>query len=57
MICYAKLGLTADAVRTYNRCRSTLANHLGIRPSAETQAIYTSAFIGLIQKTSVKSLA
>jgi len=42
MICYAKHGLNADAVRTYNRCRSALADHLGLRPSPETQAIYAS---------------
>jgi LuxR family transcriptional regulator, maltose regulon positive regulatory protein len=42
MICYQKLGSNADAVRTYNRCVSLLHDNLGIRPSAETGAIYSS---------------
>jgi LuxR family maltose regulon positive regulatory protein len=42
MKCYGKLGRKADAVKTYNRCCSLLRDDLGIDPSAETQAIYSS---------------
>jgi len=42
MTCYQKLGNNAEAVRTYNRCRSLLQDHLGIGPSAGTEAVYLS---------------
>jgi LuxR family transcriptional regulator, maltose regulon positive regulatory protein len=42
MVCYQKLGSNADAVRTYRRCRSLLADRLGVRPSAETEALRAS---------------
>jgi DNA-binding SARP family transcriptional activator len=42
MICYRSLGNHADAVKTYNRCRSLLKAELGIEPSAETREVYSS---------------
>ncbi len=42
MVCYQKLGNNAEAVRTYSHCRSLLRAHLGIEPSAGTEAIYSS---------------
>ena len=46
MSCQRNLGNYADAVKTYNRCRSLLQAELGIQPSPETTAVYTS----IIQK-------
>jgi len=46
MICHRMLGNHADAARTYNRCRSLLQSELGIQPSPETTAVYSS----IIQK-------
>ncbi|MGA2651342.1 MAG: BTAD domain-containing putative transcriptional regulator [Terracidiphilus sp.] len=43
MACYQRLGRGADAVRTYERCRKTLAAEIGVAPSPETKALY--AFI------------
>lgn len=40
MVCYQALGNRADAVKTYNRCRSLLKAELGIEPSSETEALY-----------------
>jgi CRP-like cAMP-binding protein/DNA-binding SARP family transcriptional activator len=40
MICQSKLGLDANAVELYRRCRKLLAVKLGIEPSARTEAIY-----------------
>jgi DNA-binding SARP family transcriptional activator len=37
---YARLGRTADAAETYNRCRRALQATLSVEPSAETRAIY-----------------
>jgi len=42
MICQRQLGNNADAVKTYNRCRSLLQAELGIEPSPETTAVYTA---------------
>ena len=42
MICQHRLGNYAAAVRTYNRCRSRLITELGIKPSPETTAVYSS---------------
>jgi len=36
MLCHQKLGHKAEAVRTYNLCRTTLSTSLGITPSAKT---------------------
>jgi LuxR family maltose regulon positive regulatory protein len=46
MVCYGRLGNNADIVRTYHRCRSYLCDNLGIEPSSETEAIFSS----LLQK-------
>jgi len=46
IICCQKLGNKADAVKTYNRCRSILKSELGIEPSAETEAAYSSIIQG-----------
>jgi two-component SAPR family response regulator len=42
MVCYRNLGKNADAVKTYNRCRGLLKGALGIEPSPETTAVYSS---------------
>jgi len=42
MSCYGKLGRTAAAVKAYQRCSEILFKHLGIKPSPETRAIYSS---------------
>jgi LuxR family transcriptional regulator, maltose regulon positive regulatory protein len=42
MVCERELGNRAGAIRTYNRCRRALHEHLGIEPLGETTAIYTS---------------
>lgn len=39
MHCHARRGEPADAIKTYQRCRSMLSIHLGITPSAETEAL------------------
>ncbi len=46
MVCYKHLGRHADAVKAYKRCSSLLQSELGIAPSAETEAVYSS----IIQK-------
>jgi DNA-binding SARP family transcriptional activator len=46
MSCQRSLGNHADAVKTYNRCRRLLHAELGISPSPETTAVYSS----IIQK-------
>ncbi len=38
IVCQVNLGNNADAVKTYNRCRSVLMAELRIEPSAETEA-------------------
>ena len=40
MLCYHRLGHQAKGVETYRRCRLSLAAGLGLKPSAETEAIY-----------------
>ena len=42
MICYQKSGNVAEAIKAYDRCRRRLQVHLGIGPSAETEAVYSS---------------
>ncbi|MBI5591013.1 MAG: AAA family ATPase [Deltaproteobacteria bacterium] len=42
MICQLQLGNHADAVMTYNRCRRLFLAELGIEPSPETTAVYSS---------------
>lgn len=42
MICQRNLGNHADAARTYQRCCSLLQTELGIRPSPQTTAVFTS---------------
>ena len=42
MVCHAKLGNNADAAKAYNRCRCRLRDQLGIAPSTETDALYSS---------------
>ncbi len=40
MVCHTHLGQRAEAVRTYDRCRSLLSSTLGIEPSEKTRALY-----------------
>jgi DNA-binding SARP family transcriptional activator len=42
MVCHLNLGNNADAVKTYNRCCILLQAELGIEPSPETTAVYSS---------------
>lgn len=42
MICQQQLGNHADLVRTYQRCRTMLHSELGIDPSPETTAVYST---------------
>jgi DNA-binding SARP family transcriptional activator len=42
MVCHLHLGNNADAVKTYNRCRRLLRAELGIEPSSETTAVFSS---------------
>ncbi len=42
MSCFRKLGRTAAVVNAYHRCSEILFKHLGIKPSARTNAIYSS---------------
>jgi LuxR family transcriptional regulator, maltose regulon positive regulatory protein len=46
MLCYQKLGRKADAVKTYERCRRTLAAGLGVEPSEETERAYAALRTG-----------
>lgn len=42
MLCYKKLGRTAEAVAVYKRCCAALSVHLGATPSEKTEAIYST---------------
>lgn len=42
MVCYRQQGQTAQAMKTYLSCRSTLSSKLGIAPSSRTEEIYRS---------------
>ena len=44
MHCHLKLGVRADAARTYRRCREMLSIQLGIAPSADTEALFQSIY-------------
>jgi DNA-binding SARP family transcriptional activator len=37
---HAAMGNRADALRTYQRCRTLLAEELGVDPSPQTEAVY-----------------
>jgi DNA-binding SARP family transcriptional activator len=39
---HADSGNRAEAPRTYQRCRNVLAEELGVPPSAQTEAVYTT---------------
>jgi len=40
MLCYQRLGLKAEAITTYNRCRNAMTAMLNTEPSARTREIY-----------------
>ncbi|WP_207680905.1 BTAD domain-containing putative transcriptional regulator [Desulfonema magnum] len=42
MICYYRLGLRAEALTVYERCKKMLSMTLGISPSSDTEAICKS---------------
>lgn len=42
MLCYRELGLRAEVLVTYRRCREVLSSALGVAPSSKTEAIYRS---------------
>lgn len=42
MVCQHQLGRRAEALATYQRCKKILAAHLGVAPSATTEALYRS---------------
>ncbi|MBI5114978.1 hypothetical protein HZA56_00730 [Candidatus Poribacteria bacterium] len=48
MICYLQLGLRAEALIVYDRCRKILSASLNVQPSRETEAVRES----LLTKTS-----
>lgn len=39
MVCYRELGEDAEALRVYRRCRDLLSVVMGVKPSAETEAV------------------
>ena len=46
MKCFYNLGHHAEAIKVYKRCKDTLNEFLGIRPSYETEAIYKKILKG-----------
>ena len=40
MLCYRKLGLRAEALSTYERCRQALQRAFGVEPSPRTVSLY-----------------
>jgi DNA-binding SARP family transcriptional activator len=46
MLTYRSLGQSAGALEVYRRCRHLLSVVLGVKPSAETEAIYRSLQAG-----------
>jgi DNA-binding SARP family transcriptional activator len=40
MRAHAGSGNVAESLRVYERCRGTIADELGVAPSAETEALY-----------------
>ena len=46
MLTYRNLGQSAGALEVYRRCRHLLSVVLGVKPSAETEAIYRSLKAG-----------
>ena len=40
MLCYQRLGLKAEAITAYNRCRNAMTAMLNAEPSARTREIY-----------------
>jgi ATP/maltotriose-dependent transcriptional regulator MalT/DNA-binding SARP family transcriptional activator len=42
MTCYGKLGLRAEALSTYERCREAMLERYGVGPSPETEQLYHS---------------
>ena len=45
MLCYQKQGMSTEALRIYDSCRSALANNIGAVPSSKTEEIY-KAIVG-----------
>ncbi len=42
MMCYQRLGQKAEAIRVFDHCRTVLFSALGISPSKQTEALYSS---------------
>ena len=42
MVCYHELGQRAEAIATYDRCRTLMLSSLGISPSRKTEDLYRS---------------
>jgi DNA-binding SARP family transcriptional activator len=40
MVCLHALGLRAEAIEVYRRCRQTLSVTLGVAPTMETENVY-----------------
>ncbi|MBI5193678.1 MAG: hypothetical protein HZA08_09595 [Nitrospirae bacterium] len=40
MLCRQRTGSRTEAIRAYKRLKTFLSTHLGIEPSAETEAIH-----------------
>ncbi|HSJ24144.1 MAG TPA: BTAD domain-containing putative transcriptional regulator [Longimicrobiales bacterium] len=47
MRAHAAAGNTAEALRSYDRCRRLIADELGVPPSRETQAVHGELLAGL----------
>jgi LuxR family transcriptional regulator, maltose regulon positive regulatory protein len=46
MLTHRTLGQSAQSLEVYRRCRHLLSVVLGVKPSAETEAIYQSLKAG-----------
>jgi DNA-binding SARP family transcriptional activator len=46
MICHRERGQQAEALNAYRRCREMLSVVLGVKPSAETEAVRRSVVAG-----------
>jgi SARP family transcriptional regulator, regulator of embCAB operon len=47
MRAYAAMGNSAEALRVYERCRSLIADELGVAPSPQTKAVYAEVLQSL----------
>jgi LuxR family maltose regulon positive regulatory protein len=55
MICYRETGQRTEALSTYQRCRKTLSNILGVDPSPKTEAIFKNLDLSVKVQVSIRS--